>query len=156
MSRKITFICTGNTCRSVMAHKILEKELSDSGNTEYEVDSAGTAAMPFYAIIGDLKTVMDENEIDYSGHTPKLVDEKIIEESDEVVVMTKDHKRILLQKFPQYESRISLLSDIADKGEIDIPDPIGMGVAEYRKTYKIIKKYVEKLMEKINEQAEEN
>lgn len=36
---KIMFICTGNICRSAMAHKLLEKKLKDNNIQNVEVYS---------------------------------------------------------------------------------------------------------------------
>ena len=41
----ITFVCTGNTCRSPMAQALFTQMAQDSGIT-FTTDSAGLAAMP--------------------------------------------------------------------------------------------------------------
>lgn len=43
--RKILFICTGNICRSPLAHRLFEKIAQDRGVSRlFEVESAGTGA----------------------------------------------------------------------------------------------------------------
>ena len=41
---KIMFICTGNICRSAMAHKLLEKKLEENNIKNVQVYSAGIYA----------------------------------------------------------------------------------------------------------------
>jgi len=40
---KVLMVCLGNICRSPLAEGILQSKLKDSGLTDWEVDSAGTA-----------------------------------------------------------------------------------------------------------------
>ena len=42
--KKIMFVCTGNTCRSVMAEGLMKKMLQDRGEYDIEVYSAGLRA----------------------------------------------------------------------------------------------------------------
>ena len=44
MSKKVMFICTGNTCRSAMAEGLFKKMLQDRNRTDVEVYSAGIQA----------------------------------------------------------------------------------------------------------------
>jgi arsenate reductase (thioredoxin) len=77
---KILILCTGNSCRSQMAHGFLQS--FDSGIT---VCSAGTAAS------GKLNpkavAVMEEIGIDISHHTSDSVEEYLNEEWDYVITV---------------------------------------------------------------------
>ena len=44
MSKKVMFICTGNTCRSVMAEGLFKKMLQDRNRTDVKVYSSGIHA----------------------------------------------------------------------------------------------------------------
>ena len=48
---KIMFICTGNICRSAMAHRLLEQKLKENNIDDIEVYSCG-----IYAQNGDTPT----------------------------------------------------------------------------------------------------
>ena len=46
--KTILFVCTGNSCRSVMAKGLLEKKLKEMGRNDIEILSAGIAIMSGY------------------------------------------------------------------------------------------------------------
>lgn len=115
-------------------------------------DSAGTAAMPHYAIIGDLKVVMDENKIDYSGHRPRMISGGIIKNTDLVLTMTESQKEEIRYKFPEYRDKVLLLSEFAVGSIEDVEDPIGLGKEAYVRAYKQIDFYLEKIAEKFKDE----
>lgn len=80
---KILILCTGNSCRSQMAHGFLL-----SFNEEITVQSAGTE--PAKQVNPKAIQVMHEVGIDISGHTPALVDEYLKDEWDYVITVC-DH-----------------------------------------------------------------
>jgi len=77
---KILILCTGNSCRSQMAHGFLQ-----SFDKRLEVHSAGT--VPGYEVNRRVVNVMAETGIDISGHYPKSVDEYIGDEWDYVITV---------------------------------------------------------------------
>ena len=66
--RKIIFICTGNSCRSQIAHALLKDLASD----KFEVYSAGSLPSKVHSAS---IAIMDEVGIDISNHTSDLVDD---------------------------------------------------------------------------------
>lgn len=147
--KTVTFICTGNTCRSVMGEKILSKMVREKGLSGLNVQSAGTAAIPGYSIYGDLKTALDIKGIEYSGHIPRMVDRNIMEESDIILAMTREHSGYLKERFSEYADKVFMLSEFAGAGREDIPDPIGQGVETYLRVYDSIEEYLVKMKERL-------
>jgi arsenate reductase len=80
---KILILCTGNSCRSQMAHGFLQ-----SFDENLHVRSGGTE--PAARINRNAVEVMAEAGIDISNHTPHLVDEYLDEEWDYVITVC-DH-----------------------------------------------------------------
>ncbi len=80
---KILILCTGNSCRSQMAHGFLQ-----SFDDRVIVKSAGT--QPAAMVNQTAVRVMSEIGIDISKHIPKLVDEFIHEEWDYVITVCDD------------------------------------------------------------------
>lgn len=77
---KILILCTGNSCRSQMAHGFLQ-----SFDSELEVYSAGTS--PADEVNAKAVEVMAEVGIDISSHTPKHVDSYLNETWDYVITV---------------------------------------------------------------------
>jgi arsenate reductase (thioredoxin) len=80
---KVLIICTGNSCRSQMAHGFLQ-----SFDKNLTVCSAGTA--PARQVSKRAVKVMAESGIDISHHTPKMVDQYINDEWDYVITVCDD------------------------------------------------------------------
>ena len=80
---KVLILCTGNSCRSQMAHGFLQ-----SFNKNIEVRSAGTE--PATQVNQKAVQVMKEVGIDISHHSPKMVGQYLNEEWDYVITVC-DH-----------------------------------------------------------------
>jgi len=77
---KVLILCTGNSCRSQMAHGFLQ-----SFDTNLIVRSAGTE--PASTINAKAVAVMKESGIDISDHNPTLVDQYLEEKWDYVITV---------------------------------------------------------------------
>ncbi|NIM02868.1 low molecular weight protein arginine phosphatase [bacterium] len=152
MYNKILFVCTGNTCRSVIAQGLLKKMLSAEGIKDVKVDSAGTAALSSYGIYGILEKVLKEEDIEISNHNPTQVTPQMVKDADLILVMERKHKQAILEMAPEAEDRVFLLKEFAgEKENLDIPDPIGHPEEVYRKRLEEIKGYLIRIMKKIRE-----
>ena len=80
---KVLILCTGNSCRSQMAHGFLQ-----SFDGKIEVFSAGTE--PAAKVNPKAVEVMKEAGIDISHHTPKKVDQYLKNEWDYVITVCGD------------------------------------------------------------------
>lgn len=80
---KVLILCTGNSCRSQMAHGFLQS--FDKG---LQVFSAGTE--PAARINPTAVKVMKEAGIDISNHKPKNVDQYLNDEWDYVITVCDD------------------------------------------------------------------
>ncbi|KAA4620451.1 arsenate reductase ArsC [Bacteroides ovatus] len=80
MNKKILILCTGNSCRSQMAHGFLQ-----SFDKAIDVYSAGTK--PAGKVNPMAVKVMSETGIDISHHTPKNVNQYLGQEWDYVITV---------------------------------------------------------------------
>jgi tRNA threonylcarbamoyl adenosine modification protein (Sua5/YciO/YrdC/YwlC family) len=133
--KMILVVCTGNTCRSPMVegylHLILkQRKIEDT----YEVDSCGIYAPLNMSASPDAIKVLRDNGIDISHHQSKSINEELIETSNKIIVMTKDHELALCELFPRAKKKIIILG---------IEDPIGRGLATYNNTFNEIKIRIE-------------
>ena len=92
---KIMFVCTGNTCRSAMAHHMLEKMIKEKDNVE--VYSCG-----IYADSGEPATysaidVMKEYGVDSAAAGNMINDLKFVNEITVWIFLSEDIKSILIR-----------------------------------------------------------
>ncbi len=80
---KILILCTGNSCRSQMAHGFLQ-----SFDSRIEVKSAGT--QPAKAVNPTAVKVMSEAGVEIGHHKPTLVDDYLNQEWDYVITVCDD------------------------------------------------------------------
>ena len=103
--RKVLVLCTGNSCRSQMAHGYLEKFLSHDA----EVYSAGIET---HGLNPRAVSVMKEDGIDISNHTSNNITEYVDIDFDYVITVC-DNAREQCPFFPSH----------AQKFHYDFPDP---------------------------------
>lgn len=130
---KVLFVCTGNTCRSVIAERLLRKMASDKGLQGWEARSAGVAAERYFPMPEGVKKALAERGTSPEGHIPQLVGRELMGWADLVVAMTRGHREALLDQYPEFTSKTKLFSEIAGRAEADVADPIGQPDAVYRR-----------------------
>jgi len=144
------FICTGNTCRSAMAHHLAEK-IAKEKKKDIQIYSCG-----IYAITGDeatneAKEVMKEYEVDLRGHKATNIKEAPINEMDLLLCATEEHKQIVIHMYPELKEKTYTIKEYAEKGSRvenkDIKDPWGYTLATYRKCASEIETCLEKIIQ---------
>ena len=87
----LLFVCTGNTCRSVMAEGIARREAIERGLIDFDVSSAGTSAWNGAPASDGALLVALEHGVDLSGHRARQLTREIIADQDVVLVMGPHH-----------------------------------------------------------------
>jgi arsenate reductase len=100
-SMKILILCTGNSCRSQMAHGFLQ-----SFDKNIEVYSAGTE--PAQQVNQKAVKVMQDVGIDISSHTPKMVDQYLNDEWDYVVTVCDNANETCPAIFGKVKNRLHI------------------------------------------------
>tara|TARA_X000000368_G_C22898310_1_gene652876 strand:+ start:49 stop:480 length:432 start_codon:yes stop_codon:yes gene_type:complete len=98
IKKKVLFICTGNACRSQIAHGLLN-ELSSSN---FEVFSAGSHPSQVHPIS---IAIMNEIGIDISKHTSNHIDDYLNKGID-IVITVCDNANSVCPSFPENVERI--------------------------------------------------
>jgi len=125
-SFRILMICTGNICRSPMAEGLLRRMLSESGQTDYAVSSAGTHALHGQPAEAPAVAVMASRGIDISAHRARRLNKRMLKAADLVLVMEEMHLRFVRRLLLFGHRHAYRLGRFDPDGVVnDIPDPIG-------------------------------
>ena len=155
MKKKVLFVCTGNSCRSVMAEGIF-KHLMAGKENQFTAASAGINALDDYPASEETVRVMQENGIDVSGHRSRRLTAAMVRTSDKIFVMETFHKDAILRSWPEAMEKVRLLSEFAvnekqRSREIDIPDPIRMPDDFYKNVFRTIRGCVTRMAKQMED-----
>ena len=98
LKKKVLFICTGNACRSQIAHGLL----NDLASSQFEVFSAGSHPSQVHPIS---VAVMEEIGIDISKHTSDHIDD-YLNKGINIVITVCDNANNVCPTFPENVKRI--------------------------------------------------
>ncbi len=149
--KNILFVCTGNSCRSVMAEGLFRK-MTDHRAHEFSASSAGISAIDGFFATEETVNVMKVEGVDVSGHRSRRLTPEMIELADKVYVMEKIHREWILKLVPHAKNKVFLLTEFSpsptDQAEkADIPDPIRMSNHFYKNVLNWIRDCVNQIVE---------
>jgi arsenate reductase len=98
LKKKVLFICTGNACRSQIAHGLL----NELANSDFEVFSAGSHPSKVHPIS---IAVMEEIGLDISKHTSDHIDDYLNKDID-IVITVCDNAKNACPTFSENVNRI--------------------------------------------------
>ena len=131
----ITFVCTGNTCRSPMAEKLF---LHAIGNEAEPIKSLKAASAGLTAYEGSppsansVKALKDCG-LDINGHRAQSLTQEMIDQSLAIFCMTHVHMELINLEFDIDDHPIYLLREfLPSEKNKDVPDPFGQNIEAYK------------------------
>ena len=127
---RVLVVCTGNICRSPIAHGLLEDRSRRLTDGQIEVRSAGTWARRGSPATSEAVAAAEELGIDVHGHRSTPFARELADWGDLVVTMTGEQREEVLQAAPDARSKtftlkelVSLLDSLPDAEDVPIGEP---------------------------------
>ncbi len=136
MKNKVLFVCTGNSCRSQIAEGLLRNMAGD----RFDIYSAGSHPSRVHP---NAIAVMDEWDIDISGHKSESIDD-YLDVGIDVVITVCDHANELCPVFPVEVEKIHW--SIEDPFRDWNSDPLQLD--NFRETRRDLKERLQKFIER--------
>jgi len=130
MSKKVLVLCTGNSCRSIIAEALINAELEG-----VEAESSGVKASG--RVNPNAKKLLEEKGIWRERYHSKTLD-TVIENDFDLVVTVCDNAKETCPMFPKAVKTIHL----------SFEDPDGKGYEAFEETYALIKNTLLPVVEK--------
>ncbi len=135
---KITFVCTGNTCRSAMAQLVMRDKIKAAGEADFfDVKSAGLIPQIGEGMNKLAKSALKKRGYKLYSHKAKPLSPSM-KKSDLIVAMTET-QRDNVGGENTYCARDLI-------GE-EIPDPFGGNLSDYLKTLERIERLCDKIFD---------
>jgi len=131
MKKQVLILCTGNSCRSIMAEALINAKLGDCVHAQSSGVKASGKVNPHARALLESKGYWQE-------HYHSKVIETVIDTAFDLIVTVCDHAKETCPMFPKAVKTI----------HIGFDDPSGKAVEEYAKTLALIEAELLPIIEK--------
>ena len=149
-AKHLVFVCTGNSCRSVMAEGLMRQMLQRAGIDTVTIESAGIFAVGGMQPTRETLRVLQEIGIDASAHRARMLLSGAVEAADLIFVMEQFQLEEVVRRFPSAKDRVHLLklyglSSPGAEVQPNISDPIGKPLEVYEVCFSDIREAVDRV-----------
>lgn len=157
-TKKIIFVCTGNTCRSPMAEALFRSELKRLHIDDIAVLSAGLSVAKNDGLNPNSAIALSENGLTLDNFQSKQLTEDMIENAYAVICMTEKQRQVIEEKLAMlFFASAGKKSYSSDKIHsfyslvgYDVPDPFGRDLNCYRFVFQKLSEGMQKICQKLN------
>jgi len=140
---KVLFVCTGNICRSPLAHGIFQHLVDKEGiGIQFFLESAGTDS---YHVGDQMDSRMRKTALDHGisfNHKARRLSNQDLQDYDVIFAMDQGHFRKLsaIAKDKKQKSKIRMFREFDPQGTQDdeVPDPYYGGPEGFEQVYQIV------------------
>lgn len=149
--QKILFVCTGNTCRSVIAQALFQKVKDKlAPDLDYRAYSAGIAAIEGVSPTRESIFCIAKYGLDITTHQARQVEERMVKDSSLILTMTQEQQFFLKKQFPWATHKIFLLRPFCRQGNHitnkEIEDPYGKKLSVYERVCEQLEQDIRELI----------
>lgn len=151
--KSVLFVCTGNSCRSIMAEGLMKEALKRLGKEDIKVSSAGVSTIDGFRPTPETIEAMKLEGVDVFGIQSRSLTDEMIRDSDLILVMTVHHMYDIVKRVPQALSKTHILKQYGRRDDscacenLDISDPMGKPMEVYEYTLGEIKREIDRIAE---------
>ena len=145
---KALFVCTGNTCRSVMAQYLFEREARERGLAGWEARSCGLAVAPGSPVPAQVGRALRARGVGAVDHVPQPARPELLAWADAVYAMTRAHRDALWREYPEHRAKTQLFLEAAGGSAHDVEDPVGRPDAVYERCRDVLEQGIRSLIQR--------